>query len=210
MRIPAPLRGAGRNVRSIALARSSDKPELRRQLRAVRGALSVDQRDAGSKAIARLGLSAIGTTPPRTISAYLAIGDEIDPDRLLMALHLAGHRLCLPVMVGKDRPLTFRAYAPGDALAVVQWGIREPKPERPEVLPDILLIPLLAADCCGQRLGYGGGYYDRTLLYLRALKTVTAIGLAFDAQVIDAVPHLDYDQRLDQLLTPSGLISCRS
>lgn len=178
-------------------------------MRAVRAAMPGDVRVAGSVAIKQLGLTAIGEAPLQIISAYLGIGDELDPGRLLIALHLAGHRLCLSVMAGKDRPLTFRAYAPGDDLAIVQWGIREPKAEQPERLPDILLVPLLAADRTGHRLGYGGGYYDRTLRHLRALKPITAIGVAFDSQVIDAVPHLDYDERLDQLLTPSGLISCR-
>ena len=205
-----PLRGAGRHARSTALAPDPDKTELRLRMRAVRSALPGDVRDAGSVVIARRGLAAIGTTPSRTISAYLAIGDEIDPGRLLIALHLAGHHLCLPVMTGKDRPLTFRAYAPGDALSMVQWGIREPKADRPEVQPDVLLVPLLAADRTGHRLGYGGGYYDRTLRHLRTVKPTTAIGLAFDGQVIDAVHHLDYDERLDQLLTPSGLLSCRA
>jgi 5-formyltetrahydrofolate cyclo-ligase len=90
------------------------------------------------------------------------------------------------------------------------WDIPEPKPERPAVEPDILLVPLLAFDDAGRRLGYGGGFYDRTLTGLRARKASVAVGLAYDEQRIDAVPHLDYDQQLDWVLTPSGPIRCSS
>jgi 5-formyltetrahydrofolate cyclo-ligase len=88
------------------------------------------------------------------------------------------------------------------------WGISEPTADKPEVEPDILLVPLLAFDNAGRRLGYGGGFYDRTLHALRAKKQVTAVGLAYDEQRVDAVPHLDYDQRLDWVLTPSGPLRC--
>jgi 5-formyltetrahydrofolate cyclo-ligase len=69
-------------------------------------------------------------------------------------------------------------------------------------------VPLLACDRQGWRLGYGGGFYDRTLAGLRARRAVTAVGVGFDEQLIDAVPHLDYDQRLDWVLTPSGPLRC--
>ena len=78
------------------------------------------------------------------------------------------------------------------------------------VEPDILLVPLLAFDAQGRRLGYGGGFYDRTLAGLRARKRIVAVGLAYDEQQIDEVPHLDYDQRLDWVLTPSGPMRCSS
>jgi 5-formyltetrahydrofolate cyclo-ligase len=114
----------------------------------------------------------------------------------------------MPMMQGKGKPLLFRAWAPGDAMDSGVWGIAEPKPDKPAVDPDILLIPLLAFDAAGWRLGYGGGYYDRTLHVLRSRKRIVAIGIAFDQQRVDAVPHLDYDERLDWVLTPSGPIRC--
>ena len=90
-----------------------------------------------------------------------------------------------------------------------QWGITEPA-ESAEVLePDVLLMPLLAFDDAGGRLGYGGGYYDRTLAGLRARRAVLAVGLAFDMQRVDSVPCLDYDEPLDWVLTPSRAIDCR-
>jgi 5-formyltetrahydrofolate cyclo-ligase len=111
-------------------------------------------------------------------------------------------------MQGKTRPLQFRRWSPGDPLRTVQWGIREPAEAAPVVEPDVLLVPLLAFDRGGHRLGYGGGYYDRTLRALRSRRPVTAVGLAFAEQEVDAVPHLDYDERLDWVLTPLGAIRC--
>ena len=93
-------------------------------------------------------------------------------------------------------------------LTTSRFGISEPGPERPEVRPDHALVPLLAFDDDGYRLGYGGGFYDRTLAAVRAAKPVVVIGLAYDEQLVDAVPHLDYDQRLDWVLTPSGPLRC--
>ena len=111
-------------------------------------------------------------------------------------------------MQGKGKPLIFRAWTPGDAMDRAVWGIAEPKPDKPNWEPDILLVPLLAFDGSGWRLGYGGGFYDRTLRGLRARKPIVAVGLAYDEQHVDAVPHLDYDERLDWVLRPSGPIKC--
>ncbi len=160
------------------------------------------------EALARHGLSFLAPASPIVVSGFSAIRDEIDPAPLLARLASEGHRLALPVMQGKGRPLLFRAWAPGDQMALAQWGIAEPLPERPEVYPDVVLVPLLAFDAQGYRLGYGGGFYDRTLKGLRAKKPVTAVGVGYDEQRIDVVPHLDYDQRLDWVLTPSGPLRC--
>jgi 5-formyltetrahydrofolate cyclo-ligase len=138
------------------------------------------------------------------ISGFLSIGEEIDVEPLMRALIGHGHRMALPVMQGRGKPLLFRAYTPGDALAETVWGIREPLKSIPAVEPRIMLVPLLAFDHTGQRVGYGGGFYDRTLALIRNLRTVVAVGVAFDEQRLDAVPFVDYDERLDWLLTPSG------
>jgi 5-formyltetrahydrofolate cyclo-ligase len=146
--------------------------------------------------------------PGAIVSGFSAIRDEIDPAQLLAHLHREGYRLCLPVMQGKGLPLVFRAWSPGDAMGRVQWGIAEPLPDKPVLEPDIVLVPLLAFDAHGYRLGYGGGFYDRTLARLRAIKPVVAVGVAYDELKVDAVPHLHYDQPLDWVLTPSGPIRC--
>jgi 5-formyltetrahydrofolate cyclo-ligase len=142
------------------------------------------------------------------VSAFAAIGEEIDPAPLMLRLRADGFRLCLPVMQGKGRPLLFRAWEPGEPMEERMWGIREPRSSAPEVAPDIVLAPLLAFDRAGYRLGYGAGFFDRTLAAVRSRKAIIAIGLAYDEQEVDAVPHLDYDQRLDWVLTPSGPLKC--
>jgi 5-formyltetrahydrofolate cyclo-ligase len=163
---------------------------------------------AAGEALAKHGLTFLTLTEPVVISGFAAIRDEIDPAQLLARLGGEGHRIALPVMQGKGRPLKFRAWVPGDATAAAQWGIAEPLPDKPEVYPDVVLVPLLAFDADGYRLGYGGGFYDRSLQNLRAKKPVIAVGIGYDELRIDAVPHLDYDQRLDWVLTPSGPLRC--
>ena len=165
----------------------------------------------GPAAGARLevhGLAFLKPAPGAIVSGFSAIRDEIDPAGLLARLQREGYRLCLPVMQGKGLPLVFRAWAPGDAMDKAVWGIAEPKADKPVLEPDIVLVPLLAFDATGWRLGYGGGYYDRTLRGLRARKSIVAIGLAYDESQVDAVPHLDYDERLDWVLRPSGPLRC--
>jgi 5-formyltetrahydrofolate cyclo-ligase len=154
--------------------------------------------------LVRHGTALLGDRPPGVVSAYYPMAGEIWPLRLMAALKFNGHSLALPVMQGKADPLLFRAWAPGDELIAGVWGIRQPAPSQPTVLPDILLVPLLAFDTRGYRLGYGGGYFDRTLHDLRKRKLILAVGLGLDELEVDAVPHLDYDERLDWILTPSG------
>ena len=150
----------------------------------------------------------LATHKGAAVSGFSAIADEIDPKPLLLLLSGLGHPLSLPTMQGKGRPLVFRAWTPGDEMAPAVWGISEPLPTRKPVTPDIVLVPLLAFEKRGHRLGYGGGFYDRTLAELRRTKTIIAVGLAYDEQRLDAVPHLDYDQPLDWVLTPSGPLKC--
>ena len=121
----------------------------------------------------------------------------------------AGATLALPVVAGKGKPLIMRAWSFGEPLAAGVWGIREPKPEAPEVVPDILIVPLLAFDRRGHRIGYGAGYYDMTIAALRARKPVIAAGIAFAAQEIAEVPTTPRDARLDLVLTEREVIDCR-
>jgi len=113
----------------------------------------------------------------------------------------AGAQLALPAIAGRGKPLIMRAWRWGEPLDRGQWDIREPKPEAPEVRADILLVPLLAFDRAGHRIGYGAGYYDMTITRLRARKPVTAIGIAFAAQEIPKIPATERDARLDLVLT---------
>ncbi len=185
------------------------KKAMRAAAKAARSrAFACDGGHAG-QAIAAHGIAFSGVEAPAMVSGFLPIGEEIDPMPLLLRLRDEGFGLCLPVMEGRGTPLVFRAWAPGDALVATTWGIREPRASAPAVEPDVVLGPLLAFDRAGHRLGYGGGFYDRTLARLRALKPIVSVGLAYDEQRVDAVPHLDYDQRLDWVLTPSGPMRCQ-
>lgn len=185
------------------------KRRLREEAKARRAALTLAERAEGASRLAAHGLGFLGPQPGSpAVSAFLAIGEEISPGLLMSRLHRDGITLCLPVMMGKGKPLDFRAWTPGAPLRTVIWGIREPEESAPLVEPDILLMPLLAFDRRGARLGYGGGFYDRTLHGLRTRKRVIAVGLGFASQEVDAVPHLDYDERLDWVLTPEGPIRC--
>src|SRR6476661_5168804 len=121
----------------------------------------------------------------------------------------AGAQPALPAIAGRGQPLIMRAFAFGDELASGQWGIREPKADAPEVAPDILLVPLLAFDRTGHRIGYGAGYYDMTIARLRAMKPVVAVGIAFAAQEIGEVPVTPRDARLDLVLTEREIIDLR-
>jgi 5-formyltetrahydrofolate cyclo-ligase len=155
--------------------------------------------------IMRLGLDFIARLPGRIVSGYMPIRDELDPVPLLTALNVAGYQICLPVVTAKLSPLTFRAWAPGGPLRNASFGLKEPDEFAPQLLPDILLVPGAAFDSAGFRIGYGGGYYDRTLALYRSARTVTAIGIAYDEQEVPIFPHEPHDQRLDSLLTPTGL-----
>jgi 5-formyltetrahydrofolate cyclo-ligase len=183
-----------------------EKRALRERMKAWRGSLSASQQAAAGTALAAHGLDFLGIEKPaqKIVSAFAPMADELRVWPLLRRLGADGFQLCLPVMHGKERPLIFRAWKQGDAMDSGVWGIAEPKADKATLEPDILLVPLLAFDAGGWRLGYGGGFYDRTLARLRAAKAIVAVGLGFDEQRVDAVPHLDYDQRLDWVLTPSG------
>jgi len=188
-----------------------EKKALRARMRALRAELAAEERVRAAKAIAAQGLELLSQLPgsaDAVVSGFASLPEELNAWPLLRGLHGQRFRLALPVVQARGQALAFRAWAPGDAMHRGIWGIPEPKADKPEVEPDILLVPLLAFDRKGRRLGYGGGFYDRTLRALRAKKPITAVGIAYDQQQVDAVPHLDYDQRLDWVLTPSGPIRC--
>jgi 5-formyltetrahydrofolate cyclo-ligase len=138
------------------------------------------------------------------IAGFWPLPGEIDLRPLLHALHALGRVVVLPVTPPRGRPLTFRVWAPGAPMAQGRFGTMHP--DGPEAAPGLLLVPLLAFDRAGRRLGYGGGYYDRTLA---ALPGAVAVGCGFAALELDAVPAGPYDARLDMVATERGVIACR-
>jgi 5-formyltetrahydrofolate cyclo-ligase len=139
--------------------------------------------------------------PSPVVSAFWPIGDEIDVILSMDRLRVHGAGLALPVVAGKGRPLVFRRWLPGEPLESGVFGTRTPRGDAPELEPDILLVPFLAADESGNRLGYGAGYYDMTLRALRERKPVLALGVGYDVQIVDAVPVTKADERLDWVIT---------
>ncbi len=184
------------------------KAAFRREASARREAMPADARAAAAEAIAA-GPFPLPIAAGLIVSGFMPLKSEINPLHLLRRLAGQGARLALPVVAGRGRPLIMREWNWGEPLFPGVWGIREPAPEAAEVEPDILLVPLLAFDRAGYRLGYGGGYYDRTIAQLRARKSVIAAGLAFAAQEVSAVPATPRDARLDLVLTEREVIDLR-
>jgi 5-formyltetrahydrofolate cyclo-ligase len=183
------------------------KSELRRAALARRDALPAADRAAAAKALASRPLPC-EVTPGMTVAGYLPIKSEIDPQPLMRRFVGAGARLALPVVAGRGQPLELRAWAFGAPLATGQWGLREPT-DGPEALPDILLVPLVAFDRAGHRIGYGAGYYDMTVACLRRVRTILAIGVAYAVQEIPEVPATERDARLDLVLTEREAVDLR-
>ncbi|WP_332837768.1 5-formyltetrahydrofolate cyclo-ligase [Neoroseomonas rubea] len=161
--------------------------------------------EAAGAAVRNAVLAAWPPPPGATIAGFWPMGAEIDPRPLMHALHARGHAICLPVTPRRGLPLAFRRWAPGDALVPGPMGTSQPAPEAPSATPDWLIVPLLAFDRAGRRLGYGGGYYDRTLA---GLPGATALGIAYAVQEVQEVPAGPHDVRLRRIATEKGVIDC--
>ena len=159
--------------------------------------------EAAGRALAGHVLRDCPPSPGAVVSGFWPLGDEIDIRPLLHALHDRGHAIVLPVTPRRGEALTFRGWQPGDVLLPERFGTMRPVGE--VRVPDMLLIPLLGFDAAGGRLGYGGGFYDRTLA---GLPGRFRLGCAFAAQQVDAVPFGPYDMKLDAVATENGIIRC--
>ncbi|MCC6304853.1 MAG: 5-formyltetrahydrofolate cyclo-ligase [Rhodobacteraceae bacterium] len=177
------------------------KAALRRTAAAARAPLATPARREA--AAARL-VAALAPHGGRILAGYMAIGTEADP---LAAMAAHEGPVCVPVVTGRGRPLAFRAWHAGAAMVAGAFGIPVPA-EGAEMTPGVLVVPLLAFDRAGYRLGYGGGFYDRTLAGLRgAGLAVVAIGFAFGGQEVAAVPREATDLPLDLVVTEAGVIA---
>jgi 5-formyltetrahydrofolate cyclo-ligase len=177
--------------------------DLKRALRAAAG----EARDAACTPDRQAALAAhltIALAPHkgRPMSGYLPIRSEADPIPAMTAL--ARHGLVgVPEVAGKGLPLRFRRWTPDVPLVRGNFGVMVPE-NAPEMVPEVLIVPMLAFNAEGYRLGYGGGFYDRTLAALRAAGPVVAIGLAFAAQRVASLPLEPTDQPLDAIVTEDG------
>ena len=197
---------------------TAEKAALRKQAGKTRAALAADYADAPVKLAAQAGIvaeiaislsdsPASGVDAP-VIAGYLPIQSELSPLPLIQALAASGFAIAMPVTPEPGNTLLFRAWAPGAPLANGPYNTKHPPSDAAEMIPSVILAPMLAFDASCWRLGYGGGFYDRTLSELRAAgRHVLALGIAYDGQLVDKVPTGPYDMRLDGVLTPSGLRS---
>jgi len=178
------------------------KRTLRSAMLAWRGALTDEERRAAARGLLESFRRERPIETPCVVSGFWPMKDELDIRPLMIELGNEGCQLALPVVVEKRQPLIFRAWRPGDPLEPGVFGTLHPSERRQVVEPEALIVPLLACDQDGWRLGYGGGFYDRTLRALRRRRKVTAVGVAFDSQLLtEPVPHGPDDERLDWLLT---------
>ena len=158
------------------------------------------------RAVERLAEWTAGRSGSGPLAGYLAIGSEIDPIGLMTGLHeSSGRRICVPEIEAREAPLRFLEWTPGAELKAGPFQVNVPvSGER--LTPEIIIVPLLAFDRRGYRLGYGGGYYDRTLCLLRKNGDVTAVGLAFAAQEAELLPVGEYDEKLDAVVTEEEVL----
>ena len=157
--------------------------------------------DAGQGRAAELLADYLAAHRGCALSGYMPMRTEIDP---LPAMAAHQGAVCVPVILGKGLPLKFREWTPGCAMTEGEFGALIPA-EGAWIEPDVLIVPLLAFDARGYRLGYGGGYYDRTLQGLRAKRPTIAVGFAFADQQVRKVPTDAFDQRLDAVITENGV-----
>jgi len=178
------------------------KTEARAQAKLRRAEAAASAGFAAAEAVSERVAALLADFPKTTLVAgYWPIGTELDVRHTLSHLDLIGFGCALPVVMAKGEPLTFRTWTPQTLMERSGLGILAPAATVPEADPDVLLVPLLAFDRAGYRLGYGAGFYDRTLERLRRSKHVTAIGIGFAGQEMDSVPRDQYDQPLDWLVT---------
>jgi 5-formyltetrahydrofolate cyclo-ligase len=185
------------------------KAALRREQRRQRSALDPHLGVAAAEAVADRLARAFRLPPGSVVSGYWPLADEFDPRPAMARLAGLGHPLALPRVQGWGRPLAFHAWQPGDPLLAGPFQVMEPSADAPLATPGVLLVPLLAFDRTGRRLGYGAGYYDMVLRDLRAHSPAPfAIGVAFAAQEVAEVPTGPRDQLLDAVVTEQSVHRC--
>lgn len=179
------------------------KAELRLSALAARAALSREAREEAAQAVSEHFFTHIKLAPGEVVAAYWRIRDELDCQPILVRLMDSLQPVVLPVVLGPEDPLQMRLWEPGAALYPAGFGTLAPAELAPQMAPHIVLMPLLGFDRMGTRLGYGGGYYDRTLAQMEPKPRL--IGLAFAAQEIEAIPRDSHDIPLDTIITEAGV-----
>ena len=179
------------------------KSDLRKKYREIRDEAASNVTIA-SFAAARHFQGIIEIPESGVVAGYWPMRNEFDSRPLMVKLREAGHPLALPVVVGKDQPLVFKEWSPGDVLVEGSFGTQVPHASARELVPDVALVPMLAFDAEGYRLGYGGGFYDRTLAQAPMKWQTLSVGLAFAAQEAEKLPREIHDHKLHWIVTEQG------
>lgn len=184
------------------------KAALRARMRKMRGAMSPEERATSAERLAARLFDVPALGMAHTVMLFSSFGSEVPTDAITRRLHEAGCRVLLPFVEGPDIQGT--ELRPGDALVTTDYGPLEPA-DRAPVDPseiDVVLVPGLAFDRLGYRVGYGGGHYDRYLSRLGS--QAVRIGIGFHAQLVTSVPHGPEDEPLDAVVTEQETVDCRA
>lgn len=188
---------------------ADQKTILRQEALSRRAAMGGEARAHAAAAAAAQAPLLLSPAAGRVVSLFAPFRDEIDTAPLAALLWSAGVEVALPVVVARDRPLLFRAWRPGARLEPQgPYRIPTPPPEAPERVPDDLIVPFAAFDRRGYRIGYGAGFYDRTLALLRAQRPVRAFGYGFSCQEVAEVPAEPHDEPVDGVITETAAFLC--
>ncbi len=180
------------------------KEILRKEFLAIRQAIAQEAQVVAAHSVVPHILELI--PKQAAVAGYVAIRGELDVSAALAALSASGHTLCLPVTLS-NRELIFRQFMPGDVLDKGAYGIAIPPASAPIIVPDVLLVPLVAFDAAGHRLGYGAGYYDRAIHKLKHKNNnLKVFGVAFSCQQAAEIPAEAGDEKLDAIITEAGII----
>jgi len=189
---------------AIEPKKNLDKKTLRAECLSARERITPEEARAASLGIAKHLIRLVPGTG-LVVAGYRPVRGEIDVFEAMAQLSERGHTLCLPVMMAPRAPLIFRRWKISHPLEVGQYGIEVPPETEPELVPDVVLAPLVAFDKDGHRLGYGAGFYDITIRELRKVKpTAHIIGVAFASQEVAHIPAEPHDAKLDAVVTEKG------
>jgi 5-formyltetrahydrofolate cyclo-ligase len=191
---------------SLSLPETKDR--LRQEALVRRDALEPPVRHAAARRIAEQGIALGDLRAVTPVGGYWPIRSEVDPRPLMEALIARGQDVALSQI--RHPHLSFRQWLPGDVLVKGGFGVREPGPDAPEVFPKALLVPLVAFDRRGGRIGYGKGHFDRAIAALEAQHPILTVGLAYAMQEIVEVPVEPHDRLLDVIVTETELIRTRT
>ncbi len=184
-----------------------DKIRLRAELKARRNGFAVAYRDHAQAEIGRRLMALIYDSPAiKTVATFWPVGSEVDLTATMATLREDGYKVALPRVRDMDQPMEFRLWDGTPPTEASVGAVLQPGAEARMASPDLILVPLLGFDRLGNRLGYGKGFYDRTLREMRIIKPVITVGIAFAEQEVPRIPTEKHDQRLDWILTDRGAI----